>query len=134
MTWGALDDDGNIVRDPTFPDVPTFKEEYIRIKGEEPSGEAWDAWKAFFTAGFPAQKMVFLPDGADQEVIDAYAAAFDAVTQRPDFAEISQKSLGVYPQSTGAAADVRLKLGTQVAPAAKDFIKSWLKEKYGVEL
>ncbi|HAR83424.1 MAG TPA: tricarboxylate transporter, partial [Sulfitobacter pontiacus] len=26
MTWGALDEDGNIVRDPTFPDILTFKE------------------------------------------------------------------------------------------------------------
>ena len=26
MSWGALDEDGNIVRDPTFPDMPTFKE------------------------------------------------------------------------------------------------------------
>ena len=26
MTWGALDAGGNIVRDPTFPDIPTFKE------------------------------------------------------------------------------------------------------------
>ncbi len=134
MTWGALDDDGNIVRDPTFPDIPTFKEEYVRIKGEEPSGEAWDAWKAFFIAGFPAQKMVFLPKDTDQEIIDTYAAAFKAVTERPDFAEISEARLGVYPQSTGAAADNRLKLGTQVAPEAKAFIKTWLKERYGVEL
>ena len=65
MTWGALDESGAIVRDPTFPDIPTFKEVYAEIKGEEPSGEAWEAWKAFFVAGFPAQKMVFLPKGAD---------------------------------------------------------------------
>ena len=26
MTWGALDEAGNIVRDPTFPDIPSFKE------------------------------------------------------------------------------------------------------------
>ncbi len=26
FTWGALDDNGDIVRDPTFPDMPTFKE------------------------------------------------------------------------------------------------------------
>ena len=26
MSWGALDAAGNIVRDPTFPDMPTFKE------------------------------------------------------------------------------------------------------------
>ena len=26
MTWGALDSNGNIEQDPTFPDLPTFKE------------------------------------------------------------------------------------------------------------
>ena len=134
MTWGALDDDGNIVRDPTFPDIPTFKEVYTEIKGEEPSGPSWDAWKAFFIAGFPAQKMVFLPKDTPAEIVDAYSAAFEAVTERPDFAEISEKRLGVYPQSTGEAADKRLKLGTVVDPAATDWIKTWLKDRYGVEL
>lgn len=134
MTWGALDDDGNIVRDPTFPDIPTFKEVYTEIKGQEPSGPEWEAWKAFFIAGFPAQKMVFLPKDTPAEVIEAYAAAFQAVTERGDFAEISKARLGVYPQSTGDAADKRLKLGTVVDPAATNWIKDWLKERYGVEL
>ncbi len=134
MTWGALDDDGNIVRDPTFPDIPTFKEVYTEIKGSEPSGPEWDAWKAFFIAGFPAQKMVFLPKDTPAEIVDAYATAFQAVTERADFAEISGKQLGVYPQSTGEAADKRLKLGTVVDPEAIDWIKTWLKDRYGVEL
>ena len=134
MTWGALDDAGNIVRDPTFPDIPTFKEVYAQVKGEEPSGEAWDAWKAFFVAGFPAQKMVFLPNGTDPKIVEAYSAAFKAVTERPDFAEISQKRLGVYPQATGAAADAKLKQGTVVSAEATSWIKTWLNERYGVEL
>ena len=134
MTWGALDADGNIVRDPTFPDIPTFKEVYTEVKGEEPSGPSWDAWKAFFIAGFPAQKMVFLPKDTPAEIVDAYSAAFQAVTERPDFAEISEQQLGVYPQSTGEAADKNLKLGTVVDPAAIDWIKTWLKDRYGVEL
>ena len=66
MSWGALDEAGNIVRDPTFPDLPSFKEVYTQVKGEQPSGDAWEAWKAFFIAGFPAQKMVFLPKGTAQ--------------------------------------------------------------------
>ncbi|MEO0821061.1 MAG: tripartite tricarboxylate transporter substrate-binding protein [Pseudomonadota bacterium] len=134
MTWGALNDDGNIVRDPTFPDIPTFKEVYTQVKGEEPSGEDWEAWKAFFVAGFPAQKMVFLPKGTPQEIVDAYSAAFKAVTERPDFAEISKARLGVYPQSTGDAATARLKLGTEVPEEAKAWVKNWLKERYGVTL
>ncbi|MGI9373587.1 MAG: Bug family tripartite tricarboxylate transporter substrate binding protein [Hyphomicrobiales bacterium] len=134
MTWGALDDQGNIVRDPTFPDVPTFKEVYTEMKGEEPSGEAWEAWKAFFVAGFPAQKMVFLPKGTDQEIIDAYSNAFKAVTERPDFAEISKKRLGIYPQATGAKAAAFKKQGTEVDPKATAWVKNWLKERFGVEL
>lgn len=134
MTWGALDVSGNIVRDPTFPDIPTFKEVYTKIKGKAPSGAAWDAWKAFFVAGFPAQKMVFLPKGTSQDIIDTYSNAFKAVTQRPDFAKISKERLGVYPQSTGAEAAAKLKQGTVVAESAKAWIKNWLKERYGVKL
>ena len=134
MTWGALDADGNIVRDPTFPDLPTFKEVCEATAACETSGPQWDAWKAFFIAGFPAQKMVFLPNGAEQEVIDTYSAAFNSITERPDFADISVSSLGVYPQATGAEAETYKSLGTDVDPAAIDWIKTWLKDRYGVEL
>ena len=134
MTWGALDDAGNIVRDPTFPNIPTFKEVYTAIKGKAPSGEAWDAWKAFFVAGFPAQKMVFLPKGTPKDIVETYSTAFKSVTEQPNFAEISKKRLGVYPQSTGEAAVIKLKQGTVVAEPAKKWVKTWLKDRFGVVL
>lgn len=134
MTWGALDNDGNIVRDPTFPDIPTFKEVCEGTAGCETSGEKWDAWKAFFIAGFPAQKMVFLANGATPEAIATYTAAFEAIKARPDFAEISGKRLGKYPQMTGAAAQKALASGTKVTPEAKAFVVNWLQDKYGVSL
>jgi len=134
MSWGALDADGNIVRDPTFPDMPTFKEVCEATPACETSGEKWEAWKAFFIAGFPAQKMVFLPAGASEAAIATYTEAFEAVKARADFAEISAGRLGVYPQMTGAEAAVALESGTNVAPEAKAFIVNWLQEKYGVSL
>lgn len=134
MSWGALDDAGNIVRDPTFPDMPTFKEVCEATAGCETSGEQWDAWKAFFIAGFPAQKMVFLPNGASNDAIVTYTAAFEAVKARPDFAEISAGRLGKYPQMTGEEAKTALKSGTEVPQAAKDFVVGWLEERYGVTL
>jgi len=81
-----------------------------------------------------AQKMVFLPAGAPQEAIDTYTAAFEAVKARADFAEISAKRLGVYPQMTGAAAQTALASGTDVPAEAKDFVINWLSERYGVVL
>ncbi|MEO1678878.1 MAG: tricarboxylate transporter [Pseudomonadota bacterium] len=134
MSWGALDADGNIVRDPTFPDMPTFKEVCEATEGCETSGEQWEAWKAFFVAGFPAQKMVFLPAGASDEAIATYEAAFEAIKARDDFAEISQARLGVYPQMTGAEATGAMSAATDVPEAAKSFVVGWLRDRYGVTL
>ncbi len=134
MSWGALDASGNIVRDPTFPDMPTFKEVCDATPGCETSGEKWDAWKAFFVAGFPAQKMVFLPAGAPDAAIATYAEAFEAVKARSDFAEISMGRLGVYPQMTGDEATGALASATQVPDSAKEFVVDWLLERYGVSL
>ena len=134
FSFGALDADGNIIRDPTFPDMPTFAEVCEAAPACETSGDAWDAWVAFFTAGFPAQKMVFLPAGAPQEAIDTYTAAFQAITERDDFAEISAARLGVYPQMTGAAAETALASATAVPEEAQAFVIDWLAERYGVVL
>jgi len=134
FSFGSLDESGEIVRDPTFPDMPTFKEVCESTEGCETAGERWEAWKAFFIAGFPAQKMVFLPNGAPTEAIATYTAAFDAIKERPDFAEISAARLGKYPQMTGKSAGVALASATQVPDEAKTLITDWLKERYGVTL
>jgi tripartite-type tricarboxylate transporter receptor subunit TctC len=134
MTWGALDADGNIVRDPTFPDIATFKEVCEATQGCEISGEAWDAWKAFFVAGFPVQKLAFLPAGTPQDVIDAYTVAFEAVVADPNFANISAKRVGKYPVFTGKGAQTALGTATNVTAEAKAYVVNWLKEAYGVEL
>ncbi|GFE65333.1 tricarboxylate transporter [Litoreibacter roseus] len=134
MSWGALDENGDIVRDPTFPDMPTFKEVCEATEGCETSGEQWEAWKAFFIAGFPAQKMVFLPKGASDDAIATYTDAFETIKAREDFTEISAARLGVYPQMTGDKAKATLAQGTQVPEEAKAFVTNWLNERYGVSL
>ncbi len=134
MTWGALDDNGNIVRDPTFPDMPSFKEVCEATEGCKTSGDTWEAWRAFFIAGFPSQKLAFLPAGTPQEVIDTYVTAFEAVRARPDFAEISAKRVGKYPMFVGKEAENALASATSVPASAKAYVTNWLKEAYGVEL
>ena len=134
MTWGALDDDGNIVRDPTFPDIPTFKEVCEATPACSTEGDAWEAWKAFFIAGFPAQKMVFLPGGADADVVATYTQAFQDIIARDDFSELAAKTLGVYPQMTAGAAEKAKSLATEVPDSAKTYVVDWLQDDYGVSL
>lgn len=134
FSFGSLDESGAIVRDPTFPDMPSFKEVCEATEGCETSGDRWDAWKAFFIAGFPAQKMVFLPNGATEDAIETYTAAFEAIKARDDFAEIAGPRLGEYPQMTGKNAKDALVSATQVSAGAKALVTSWLEERYGVSL
>ncbi|WP_417208961.1 tricarboxylate transporter [Antarctobacter sp.] len=134
MSWGALDDDGNIVRDPTFPDIPTFKEVCEATDGCETSGESWDAWKAFFVSGFPVQKIAFLPGDTPQDVVDAYTTAFDAVRKADGFAALAAKQVGKYPVFVGEGAKKATVAGTTVSPEAKAFVTNWLEEAYGVSL
>ncbi len=134
MTWGSLGADGDIVRDPTFPDIPTFKEVCEATDGCETSGDSWDAWKAFFVAGFPSQKIAFLPKGTSQDIVDTFANAFAAIQARPDFAEISAKRLGKYPMYTGEGAVAALGTATTVSDSAKSFVVDWLKADFGVDL
>ncbi len=78
--------------------------------------------------------MVFLPKDSSKEMVETYTMAFQKVLSRPDFAEISKKRLGVYPQATGEKANTFLRQGTVVDPKAISWIKGWLKDRYGVEL
>ena len=134
FSWGALDDAGTIVRDPTFPDLPSFKEVCEATEGCETSGTAWDAWKAFFVSGFAAQKLLYLPGSASDEMVAIYTQAFTDVIARPDFAESSAETLGLYPQAVGAAAIAANEQAVSITPEAKQFVIDWLKEDYGVTL
>ena len=134
MSWGSVDDDGNIIRDPTFPEMATFKEVCEKTEGCDTGSDAFEAWKSFFTAGFPVQKIVFLPNGTDQDIVDTYINAFEAIRARPDFKQISTKALGEYPMFVGKGAVTGARIATTVSPAAKEFIINWLNEDYGTSL
>lgn len=134
FTWGSLDESGTIVRDPTFPDLPTFKEVCEATEGCETEGVAWDAWKAFFVAGFANQKTIFLPQSASAETVQMYTDALKAVTSAEGFKEEANDVLGIYPQLTGAAAVEATQQATSISDEAKQYVTEWLKEDYGVTL
>jgi hypothetical protein len=134
MSWGAVDANGDIVRDPTFPDLPHFSEVLAEVNPAAMDSAGYSAWKAFFTAGFAAQKMVFLPGDASADDVATLTAAFEAATKVEGFGEASMKRLGVYPQGIGDGAAVLLEKALDVDETSLEFVKGWLKEAYGVEL
>lgn len=133
FSWGVLNDQGEFVRDPTFPDLPHFAEAYEMAHGKKPSGTAYEAFKAFVVAGFAAQKPIFLPKGTAQDVVDAYVQALGRIVKRPDFKEKAGKELGDYDQAVGRGAQAAVKVALNIDPEAKAWVKEWLARRFQVK-
>ena len=134
FSWGVLDEAGNVVRDPTFPDLPSFVEAFETLTGAPPSGPEYDAYFAFFTAGFPAQKMVFLPGDTPDEIVAAYQKAFEDMKSDPEYQATADAVLGAYGQVTGALAQALFEKGTTIAPELREQVSAMLAADYGVKL
>ena len=134
MSWGAFDSNGKIVRDPSTPDLPSFPEVYEMVHGQPPSGAWWNAWKAFFTAGFAAQKMVFLPKDTPQDIIDTWREAAAKTIAAPGFAASAEKVFGPNPHVVGAEAIALKATGTEVDPEAAEWLTEWLTSRFNVKL
>ncbi|WP_237212689.1 Bug family tripartite tricarboxylate transporter substrate binding protein [Ruegeria lacuscaerulensis] len=119
MTWGFPDGSGNIVRDPTFPDLPSFPEVYEQVHGKAPSGQEWEVWKSLYFAGYPAQKMIFLPNETPDDIVQAYRDAAQAVISAPDFAERAEAVLGTYPQAVGEGAETMMQQAVDLDEASR---------------
>jgi tripartite-type tricarboxylate transporter receptor subunit TctC len=133
FSWGMLDEKGQLQRDPTFPNLPHFGEVYEIVHGKKPEGPGFEAYKAFVTAGFGAQKAMFVPKGTPKDVIDTYTQAIDRVLKDAEFRKAAQEELGEYSQYTGERAGTLVTQATTIAPEAKQWVKDWLTKKYNVK-
>ena len=134
FSWGTLDQNSQLIRDPTFPDLPHFGEAFEIIHKKTPEGSSWDAWLSFFSAGFPAQKLLVVPRGTPADIIYTYTIAIEAMKQDPEYIERKLLTLGKYEQSTGKSAQTIYELATQIPKPAIDWVKGWLNVEFGISL
>lgn len=132
MTWGVLDEKGNVVRDPIEPDLPCFPEAYEMAYGKGPSGPAWEAWKTFFIAGFGLQKAMWLPEKTPKEIVEIYRTVATKVIADPEFKIVIEKSLGGYTQMVGKEARAGFDQVAATAENSKAWILKWLKDRFNV--
>lgn len=131
MTWGIIDSDGKLARDPAFPNLPHFGEVYKMIHGKERSGPAYEAWLAFFVARYGMGNLLVLPKDTPRQIVTAYDRAVARVVAKPGFAAKSRKLFGGYRHLVGKDARERAKLMTKVDADAIRWVRGWLKRKYG---
>ncbi|MCG8543792.1 MAG: hypothetical protein MJE12_06235 [Alphaproteobacteria bacterium] len=133
-TLGVVNEKGEIVRDPTWPDVPTYNEAYKAIHGKEPSGAAYEAWLSLFQMSVTMSKSWNLPAGTPKDVVEAFRTAAKKMLADPDFKKKRNKIFGQYPQTIGDGAIPIRNAATTISPTAKKWLAKYVKARYGVNL
>ncbi len=131
---GALNESGQAVRDPAFPNLPHLVEVYEDLNGFSPRGVEWESWYALLSAGFSAQKVIVVPRETPAHIIAAYTNAFVKMKQDPQYLATKDKVIGAYDQFVDDEASKLYQLSTDLPQRQKSWIKAWLKDEYGLKL
>ena len=133
FSWGVLDENGEVARDPTFPDLPHFIEAYEMVHGKRPEGLEGSAYLSFFGSGFAAQKPAMLPEGTPDDIVAAYRQAFADAVADPDLQAAKGEILGDYKQAVGDDIDALYKVATTISPEAREWVRTFLETEYQVK-
>jgi tripartite-type tricarboxylate transporter receptor subunit TctC len=133
MSFGQLDESGNIVRDPAVPDLPTVPEVYEKIKGKKPSGKFWDTYKVFMPSAFAVQKILWVKADAPAEVPQIFYGVADRLGKDQEFLAKTDKILGGYPLLRGDRLEKTIQQAFQIDADTQRFVKEWVGRKYHVK-
>ncbi|MDI5935689.1 tricarboxylate transporter [Halomonas kalidii] len=134
FSLGVMNDAGEIVRDPAFPDLPTFSEVYEEVHGEAPSGTANDAYEKFFASGFTLQKLIMVPNATPEALIETYREAALEFIDTEEFKQEADAQLGPYTPIVGDIVRQHLEDAMSLDDATREWLSDWLKTKHGASI
>lgn len=132
FSLGVIDTNGDLVRDPAFPSLPTVAEIYEEHYGEAPSGVAWDAYRAVLSAG--SIKMLWAKSDAPKDSINDLHYAFEQARQNEDFIEDSHDANGPYGWLVGNEAYSAMSATLELSDEALDYLRTTFRERYDANL
>lgn len=136
FSLGAISGDGEIERDPNFPNLPHFIEYYERVKNKPLDGRLADLWKQLFISGFPTQKMLLVHNEVPDEYLQAFDEAIRQTIENPqEWPNDHRAILGEYSQFYGQQAQDLLEqnLNSDLLDIAS-FYKEWLEETQNIKI
>ena len=135
MNLGFFNNEGKMIRDPAFPNTPSFIDAYKAVNGgKSPSGPGWKALKHMINIGVMASKALILPAGTPDEIVNTYISTIKKIQKLKKFKKMAKKELGPYPQAFGQDAANILKNAIDVNKETRAWIAKFLKKKYNFDM
>lgn len=132
FTFGHFDTDGNIIRDPAFPDIPNIKEFYEEVYDEEPSGDEWDAYEVVASRGFTIQKILWTKEDAPEEAIELLRDGAESIAEDDEFIDEGDEVLGGYEPVVGdeLVELIESTIQAEMDPEIQEWIFDYLEENF----
>jgi hypothetical protein len=94
-------DGERLTRDPAAPNLPSVAEVYREIHGVEPSGPAWESYKAVARAIGNGGKILMIHGDAPAPARAAVKSAVEAMIKDPEYLKVAESVLEGYGFNTG---------------------------------
>lgn len=132
FTLGFLDEEGNLIEDSALPELPTVEDVYIDLHGEEPSGEAWDAYLDFVGVINNFHRGFWMHNDAPEEAVMELRESAEEAVNNEEFLENAEEQLGGYEALTGEDLESAITNLESVDQSSIDFVQTFLEEEYDV--
>lgn len=124
--------DGQLVKSPLVPNIPTVNELYEQINGAPPSGPNWDAIRTMIEIDQTMQHVFLGPPRMDRESIEVFRAAIAPMMSSAAFKEEAERILSYAPEPVEheRAADI-LNATAAVTPEVQEYIEAQISRNNG---
>jgi hypothetical protein len=126
---GFMDGD-HLTRDPAAPDVPSVAEAYREVHGVDPSGPAWESYKAIARAIGNGGKIIMIHSDAPAAARAALKQGIEAMVRDPEYLKTAEKVLEGYGFNTGEQLEANIAAIGQMDAASIDWLRELLSRDF----
>ena len=134
FSLGQVNEAGEIVRDPNFPDIPTVVEVYEELYGEQPDPEKLATFQAILALTYTYQKAMWVPEDTPDEALDLLRSTAEDMGTDPTFQKSAAQVLGGYPIDASADLDERIGEAYQVDDDVRANVLELLESTYDITI
>ena len=134
FSLGQVDEEGEIVRDPNFPDLPTVVEVYEQIYGEQPDPAALETYRAILALTYTYQKALWVPEDTPDEALELLRSTAEDMGADPKFQKAAAEVLGGYPLDASPDLAGRIHEAYQVDDSVRQDVLELLETDYDITI
>lgn len=134
FTYGQMQADGTIGRDPDMKDVPSYPEFYKAATGKELTGIERKVFLNLFANKVTLSKAIFLPAGTPKDVHAAFVDAFKKVYNDPELRKALEAKVGAMNPNFGEETNEQVRAGLKMDDESRAWLDKFVQRKFNVSL